>query len=568
MNEVYGKRTWTRGWPPALCLALLFAALRLPGAADAQGAVNVSITDGREVPDTGALMLFVTVTGPDGTALTGLEPSAFSVNVRPEGGAAEPVESFELRRAAEVEASDGGTAAPMAIALALDKSDSMRTMGAFEPAKQAAAEFIDSRPAEDQIALYAFDEQVVLLQDFTTDRDLLKAQLTGLTTGGGTALYEIIHAVAHAVRSRPERRAFVVLTDGHDDTTLPRSEDEAIQAARDADAPGYMLGFGNPERATLLRAAEASGGRFLERPQTDDVRNLFQDLDRLLSDQYVLTHSPSEAIAAGDYAVEVVVRAPEGEGRDTALIKLTHDRNPGGATSAPGGAEGPAGGADEEGDDGGLSLAVIAAGLVFIVALIGLGWLLLGRRQASAPVCPRCHRAMDPSWTACLFCQNADEAERARAAAVGPGAAGAVTTSAARPTGAAGAGPAPAARSAPEPRPTRRDVAPPDPTVALRRDQAWLTVIEGPRPGDRIALADDVSLGRAAGNTILLEDPTVSRHHARIRRRDSDYILHDLSQTSPTRVNGELGDGRVLQPGDRVELGRVVIEFSRGMPGL
>jgi len=559
----------------ALGLAL---ALATGGAADhaaAQAAWNVSITDGRDVPETGDLKLYVSVTDAGGQAVTGLDADAFTVHVTPDGGAAEQVEDFTVQTAAEAEEDEGEVSRPMAIALAFDKSDSMRAMGAFEPAKAAAAEFIDSRPPEDQIALYAFDEQVTLLQDYTTDRALLKSKLTELATGGGTALFEAIHTAAGAVRGRPERRAFVVFTDGHNDTALPRSEDEAIEASRDAEAPGYMLGFGNPQRETLRRVADASGGRFIERPATDDVRGVFQDLDRLLANQYVLTYAPDEDIEAGGYSVEVVVRTADGEGRDTGFVELAGDREPGAREEA-------------SGDDGFdlSSLAVLAAAAVFVASLVGLGWLLLGRRGAAAATCPRCGRVMDPSWARCLFCQHADAAAQSPASQPGQPPAGTRAAwsgspaASADPSAAPTVGPPashmpaapPHTPAAPPhtpaaPRPTVRMPAVDRPTVALRRDQAWLTIVKGPGSGQRFALTDDVSIGRAVGNTILIEDPTVSRQHARILRRGSDHVLQNLSQSTPTRVNGAPGDGRVLQPGDRVALGAVELAFSRGPAG-
>jgi hypothetical protein len=66
---------------------------------------------------------------------------------------------------------------------------------------------------------------------------------------------------------------------------------------------------------------------------------------------------------------------------------------------------------------------------------------------------------------------------------------------------------------------------------------------------------EELLVGRHHACDIVLEDPTVSRRHARLCFRDGGWILQDLDSTNGSRVN----DIRVvrcrLQPGDHVSLG-------------
>lgn len=74
--------------------------------------------------------------------------------------------------------------------------------------------------------------------------------------------------------------------------------------------------------------------------------------------------------------------------------------------------------------------------------------------------------------------------------------------------------------------------------------------------GDRHVTLDKpvVNLGRQRDNDIIIDDPTVSRHHAQIRLRFGSYVLFDLGSRGGTTVNGYRVQERVLQPGDVIGL--------------
>lgn len=72
----------------------------------------------------------------------------------------------------------------------------------------------------------------------------------------------------------------------------------------------------------------------------------------------------------------------------------------------------------------------------------------------------------------------------------------------------------------------------------------------------------EISIGRASSNMVILAGDTISGRHAILRREsDGDYILVNLSQTNPTRANGEEIAERRLHPGDRIAFGEVDAEF-------
>lgn len=63
-----------------------------------------------------------------------------------------------------------------------------------------------------------------------------------------------------------------------------------------------------------------------------------------------------------------------------------------------------------------------------------------------------------------------------------------------------------------------------------------------------------INIGRRRDNTIVLDDPRVSRHHCQIRYRFGAYVLYDLGSRAGTYVNNQRVSEVVLQPGDVIAL--------------
>jgi hypothetical protein len=78
---------------------------------------------------------------------------------------------------------------------------------------------------------------------------------------------------------------------------------------------------------------------------------------------------------------------------------------------------------------------------------------------------------------------------------------------------------------------------------------------------------DVVNVGRARENQIVVDDPSVSRHHLQLRRHYGQYILFDAQSQGGTQVNNTLVYEHRLQAGDVIQIGNtrmVYIEDPRG----
>jgi hypothetical protein len=98
-----------------------------------------------------------------------------------------------------------------------------------------------------------------------------------------------------------------------------------------------------------------------------------------------------------------------------------------------------------------------------------------------------------------------------------------------------------------------------------RKDRgAQLVVIEKGKAGKAFPLAKDrVIIGRLGESDLVLSDPGVSRRHAEVRHEDGNYVIADLGSTNGTMVNEATIGERVLEEGDRITVGRTVLEFRR-----
>lgn len=163
------------------------------------------------------------------------------------------------------------TRPPLRVGLIIDTSNSARRALQFQ--KDAASEFVfnmlQGRSTKNQIFLQTFDATSSIVQDFTSDPQVLNEKIYALKAGGGKALYDAIFFACKeklVLTGRPEetRRVLVIISDGRD-VQSQHSLDEALSMARKAETAIYALGnaaygYANPGNKILQRIAEETGG--------------------------------------------------------------------------------------------------------------------------------------------------------------------------------------------------------------------------------------------------------------------------------------------------------------------
>jgi pSer/pThr/pTyr-binding forkhead associated (FHA) protein len=104
-------------------------------------------------------------------------------------------------------------------------------------------------------------------------------------------------------------------------------------------------------------------------------------------------------------------------------------------------------------------------------------------------------------------------------------------------------------------------------TAITSTGKGKLIITNGPQEGSSIPLLlENITIGRATSKAdweICLQDPSVSRPHARLQLVDTNWIITDLGSANGTLVNGTpvSEKGRPLRDGDVLTLGSTVTLF-------
>ena len=104
--------------------------------------------------------------------------------------------------------------APFNVVLMLDTSASTRDK--LSLIQQAAYTFVQQLQPSDRVKVISFDNELRDLNDFTSDRSVLKAAINKTKPGEGTRLYDAMTMALSTFRNIQGRKAIVIFTDGVD----------------------------------------------------------------------------------------------------------------------------------------------------------------------------------------------------------------------------------------------------------------------------------------------------------------------------------------------------------------
>lgn len=93
---------------------------------------------------------------------------------------------------------------------------------------------------------------------------------------------------------------------------------------------------------------------------------------------------------------------------------------------------------------------------------------------------------------------------------------------------------------------------------------AWLELVKQMGPQGLSLNGQEIRIGRAGDNTLVLNDVSVSRYHARIEWIQSHYCITDLGSNNGTRLNNQKLAANIptpLEDGDLLSLGDSALRF-------
>ncbi|MDQ4132677.1 MAG: FHA domain-containing protein [Actinomycetota bacterium] len=121
-------------------------------------------------------------------------------------------------------------------------------------------------------------------------------------------------------------------------------------------------------------------------------------------------------------------------------------------------------------------------------------------------------------------------------------------------------GPRPAAAPAAAP---RRAAAPRAPWGGSKNGTRLRVVEPSELKGTTYDLTDELTLGRAGGCQVTLDDTYVSQLHARLFRREGQLYVEDLGSTNGTYLNRQKVTAPiVMRRGDQLQVGKTVLELT------
>jgi len=89
-----------------------------------------------------------------------------------------------------------------------------------------------------------------------------------------------------------------------------------------------------------------------------------------------------------------------------------------------------------------------------------------------------------------------------------------------------------------------------------------LMLMEGERVKEEYQLDEnELTIGRAEENKIVLKNETVSRKHVIVKKENNQYKIADLGSSNGTFVNNNKIKEKVLSKGDEIKIGKFVLKF-------
>ncbi len=203
------------------------------------------------------------------------------------------------------------------IVLCLDLSGSMRAMdfqpNRFEVARTVARDFVSQRE-HDRIGLVVFAGEAYTQCPLSLDHQLLDQLLAGLELGkmeDGTAIGLAMATGLNRLKdSLADSRILILLTDGVNNSGLdPRT---AMSMAADLGVKVYTIGVGTDQgiapmpvntpwgqqirqvqveidEKLLAEIASATGGRAFRATDEEELKQIYQEIDKLESTEYTVT---------------------------------------------------------------------------------------------------------------------------------------------------------------------------------------------------------------------------------------------------------------------------------------
>jgi VWFA-related protein len=386
--------------------------------------------------------------------------------------------------------------------------DSSKSISAkiLKDLKKSASEFLNQPGKKDKIALYRFNDEAVLLNNFTDNKDELINKISSIQRHGKkTLLYNALYNSIELLNKIDiTRKAVLVFTDGKDEGSSIELND-VIEYSRNSRIPIYCVAFNPKGRIkTLSRLSMLTGGRLFTSDK-NDIQTIYKTIISSAKSQYLLEYKSILEPDGQSHNLEIKLRY--GNIRDSEQIKINY----------------------KKGEykfffrmPSFYEAVIIALVLIFIILLIVLIIFFISHHN-------KIHISSSNIQTASPVVETGDNYKK-----------------------------------------TETDLLKGDPAEQKEQKtdekisvKAWLVERDGANAGKKILIEyEEVTLGRGKDNRIILDDKSVSKKHAKIKLIKNSFYLFDMVSDKGTFLNeNKLLRPKLLYDWDEIRLGKKVFIF-------
>src|SRR5262245_5957968 len=206
--------------------------------------------------------------------------------------------------------------APISLGIVYDVSGSM---GSFSSRSLAMLrQFFENSHAEDEFYVFAFNNHVQLVQDFTSLPEALLNRVIFIKPKGSTALYDATYMAVEKVRQgRHHKKVILIFSDGEENSSR-YSGKELQDLLKENDVQIYAIGMNeiSSGAGTLKFIAEPTGGQALFPFDYASAEVVYTRLALMLRRQYVVGFYPNNVTSGVKWhKLHVELKAPKQLGK-------------------------------------------------------------------------------------------------------------------------------------------------------------------------------------------------------------------------------------------------------------
>lgn len=390
------------------------------------------------------------------------------------------------------------------LVLSIDSSKSISNKD-LSKIKLSADDIVNSVGPKDKIAIYHFDDDVMFLHDFTRDIKDLKKSINAIKRHGKkTLLYNSIHdSLVLFEKINQINKKIIVFTDGKDEGSSI-TDNDIIQLARSAEIPIYFICFKDSNNIrTMARISKLTGGKLIYSKKYEDISGMYDTILSVMRSRYDIYYMTGLKRDGRNHELGIELKLGELNDTDSKSMRLP-DRSF----------------ADYFSLDNNVVYIVIILILLIVIILIILLFIIREKRLLSER----------NNYSDSIITEK-------------------ISRDGATPDADTNAGMALYTDN------------------ELNRSSAWLLQKNGAEMGKKFKITSrEISIGRSAENSILLNDEMVSPKHVKIVCKEGVYHILDLISENGTYLNGKkLLRPKELHDWDELKIGNTILIF-RGSP--